>query len=212
VDFDRLGKILIVRDDRIGDVVLTLPMASAIKAARADVRVHVLLRERTAPLATGHPHVDGVITMADGDPTGATVLDALRRERFDLAIVPHSTGAMAALVHRAGVPLRMGNGFRWHSWRYNLPVFQKRRVPAKHELDYNLDLLRPWMRVPERKAVRFHAPLDEDAGAAVREFLASRDITRYIIVHPGSGGRPSRRELRRVAPRACSRGARDRDG
>jgi len=149
--------------------------------------VHVLLRERTAPLGERHPHVDRVIRLPD-DGTAGAVLDAVRRERYDMAVIPHSTGAMAALVHRAGIPIRMGNAFRWHSWRYNVPVFQKRRVPARHELDYNLDLLRPWIPVPERDAVTFHLGWSDAAARTVRDFLAANAVSRYIIVHPGSGG------------------------
>jgi ADP-heptose:LPS heptosyltransferase len=115
-------------------------------------------------------------------------LEAVARERFDLAIVVHSTPAMARLVWDAGVPLRQGNALRTHSWRYNVPVYQRRRVPAKHELDYNLDLVRPYVPVPERSGVEFHLRWSEAADRTVATFLGERNVGRFMIVHPGSGG------------------------
>jgi ADP-heptose:LPS heptosyltransferase len=114
-------------------------------------------------------------------------LREIRSENYDLAIVVHSKGDVARLVREARIPFRMGSGLRLHSWRYNVPVFQRRRQPKRHELDYNLDMIREYVPVPAREDVDFRLRTDEQALQRVRRFLDERKITRFTIVHPGSG-------------------------
>ncbi|MGO8702186.1 MAG: glycosyltransferase family 9 protein [Candidatus Brocadiia bacterium] len=187
---DEAKKILIVRNDRIGDVVLTLPMATAIRRRFPQAEVHFLLRRYTAPLAAGHPDVGKVVVVPDSLKDRAAYdrcLREIRTEKYDLAIVVHSKGDVARLVRDAKIPFRMGSGLRLHSWRYNVPVFQRRRQPKRHELDYNLDMIRGYVPVPAREEVEFRLRPDEKALLRVRRFLDERKIARYTIVHPGSG-------------------------
>jgi len=196
--FDRAKRILIARNARIGDVVLTLPMATAIRQRFPETEVHFLLRGYTAPLAAEHPDVGKVVVVPDSLKDRAAYdrcLREIRSEKYDLAIVVHSKGDVARLVWDAKIPFRMGSGLRLHSWRYNMPVFQRRRRPKRHELDYNLDMIRPYVPVPAREEVDFRLRPDEKALLRVRRFLHERRIStpepgrmgRYTIVHPGSG-------------------------
>jgi heptosyltransferase III len=188
--FDRAKKILIVRNDRIGDVVLTLPMATAIKRRFPQAEVHFLLRAYTAALATKHPDVGKVVIVPDSLEDHAAYdrcLREIRSEKYDLALVVHSKGDVARLVRDAKIPFRMGSGLRLHFWRYNVLVFQRRRQPKRHELDYNLDMIRDYVPVPPREETDFRLRPDELALQRVRRFLAEKNIGRYTIVHPGSG-------------------------
>ena len=47
--------ILIVRTDRIGDLILTLPLAGLIKKQYPDARVSFLVREYTKNIVSNHP-------------------------------------------------------------------------------------------------------------------------------------------------------------
>ena len=55
--------ILVVRTDRIGDVVLSTPVLASLRAARPKWKISILVRPVVAPLLEGHPDVDGVITL-----------------------------------------------------------------------------------------------------------------------------------------------------
>jgi ADP-heptose:LPS heptosyltransferase len=191
LDFSQIRKLLIIRDDRVGDLVLTLPLASVIKAARPDIEVHFLVRAYVARLAERHPGVAKVLVLpddlADAGAYARTVA-AVAREAYDLAIVVHTTHRLARLVRDARIRYRMGNGLRWYSWRYNVRVYQRRSRPEKHELDYNLDLIRPYVPVPPRDQIGFGLGFGPDAERAVAVFLAERPVSRFLIVHPGSGG------------------------
>jgi ADP-heptose:LPS heptosyltransferase len=188
--FDGAKKILIVRNDRIGDVVLTLPMATAIRRRFPETEVHFLVRGYTAPLATDHCDVSKVVVAPDSLKDRVAYdrcLAEIRSESYDLAIVVHSKGDVARLVWDAKIPFRMGSGLRLHSWRYNVPIFQRRRQPKRHELDYNLDIIREYVPVPPREDVDFRLRPDEQSLLRVRRFLDEKKIKCYTIVHPGSG-------------------------
>lgn len=75
-------RILLVRLDRLGDFVLSLPVIENIKANCPDTKISVLVRPYLAGLAASIKSIDSVITY---DGFFRTVR-RLRRERFDVAI------------------------------------------------------------------------------------------------------------------------------
>jgi ADP-heptose:LPS heptosyltransferase len=93
-------KLLVVRRDNIGDLVLTTPVLSALRSRYPDARIEVLVNSYNAPVLEGHPDVDAihVYTKAkhresrwDAFPEWTDRLRqglALRSERFDCVIVP----------------------------------------------------------------------------------------------------------------------------
>ncbi|HEX7356618.1 MAG TPA: ADP-heptose--LPS heptosyltransferase, partial [Ignavibacteriaceae bacterium] len=60
---DKPKNILIVRTDRIGDVILTLPLAGIIKKVYPDSRITFLVREYTKNIVSNHPFIDEVIVI-----------------------------------------------------------------------------------------------------------------------------------------------------
>ena len=55
--------LLIVRTDRIGDLVLSLPLAYLVKKHYPDTKITYLIREYTKALVEGHPFIDGTIVL-----------------------------------------------------------------------------------------------------------------------------------------------------
>src|SRR5512141_3191811 len=59
-----LGRVLLVRvDDRVGEALLTTPLAVALKRLRPAPRVDVLVHRKTARVLDGHPAVDRILTL-----------------------------------------------------------------------------------------------------------------------------------------------------
>lgn len=188
-----MGKhVLVMRTDRIGDVLLTTPLAEAIKRNRPGWRVTFLVRRGLAELVLCHPAVDGVIAVAEGDrpwDEPLRILGRFRRERVDVAIAvsPTLRNALAAWVAR--VPVRIGTRYRAWSFLFNRRVAHHRRPSEKHEVEYNLDLLEPLGIRPGGEAPRIVVP--EWAASPVRGTLdreTPAGAGRLVAVHPGSGG------------------------
>src|SRR3972149_8448393 len=134
-------RFLIVRTDRIGDVILTLPMARALKLRRPDAHVAVLIRSYTAELARADRNVDEIIALDGGRPSWTGTIARLREAQFDVVFHTHPMARLAFIALLAGIPVRVGTGFRWYSFLFNRRVYEHRKDAARHELEYNLNLL-----------------------------------------------------------------------
>ncbi|TBR20839.1 MAG: glycosyltransferase family 9 protein, partial [Candidatus Nitrosotenuis sp.] len=84
------ARILVIRPDRIGDVVLSTPVLVSLRAARPRWKIAMLVRPAVAPLLEGHPDIDELLTLeADGKPSWkntAGLAGMLRQKKFDAAL------------------------------------------------------------------------------------------------------------------------------
>ncbi len=64
---DDVKNILLVRIDRIGDVILSLPMLPLLKRRYPNARISVLMRQYTRELVEGHSCVDAVLVYEHED-------------------------------------------------------------------------------------------------------------------------------------------------
>lgn len=189
------SRILIVRTDRIGDVILTTPMARLLKEERPQARIFWLASPRSAPVLELNPDLDEVL-VDGGGPVGG-LADRLRRQHFDAAIVALPRWRVAWAIRRAGIPLRIGPLSKPYSLLFSRPVRQHRSGGHKHEADYNLELLAalgiPFRRVPARLCL---GAGENDQGARMVEALGVTPGRPLVILHPGSGGSAPRWPLR----------------
>lgn len=187
-------RILVIRTDRLGDVVLSTPVLTALRQKFPHAFIAMLLRPYTAELVAGHPHVDAILCddVENENRSFQGFLHLVKRikeGRFDVSIVLHPSLRLAVLCWLARIPLRIGSGYRAYSFLFNRKIFQHRKNSGRHELDLNFDLLKPLgisqgpisfaLAVPENARQRVHALLLEHGIA---------DDTPYVVLHPGSGG------------------------
>ncbi|MCI0698075.1 glycosyltransferase family 9 protein [candidate division KSB1 bacterium] len=184
-----LRKILLIRTDRLGDVILSTPVATALKRIWPDVHITFLLRKYTAEITRCHPHVDETLEL-DGAEIGGDMrrlMQALRQWQFDAAVMLYPRSSLAWAVWRSGIPLRIGTGYRWYSFLFNRRVFEHRKTAARHEAEYNLRLLQPLgINATE---IEFHFALPQAEREKIDEKLNKLGAgAKPIILHPGSGG------------------------
>lgn len=176
---------MVARTDRIGDVVLSLPVFASIRAACPEGRIIALTREYTRPLLEGRDDVDEVISFDSETshiPLGAFtgLLSRLRREKFDAAVALFSNFSVAALLFAAGIPVRVGPASKAAQVFFTHRVKQRRSKLLRHEADHNLGLLAPLEIAPVRRAQM--TPPPPPAGF---EKMEGRPL---VGIHPGHGG------------------------
>ncbi|MBF0619797.1 MAG: glycosyltransferase family 9 protein, partial [Candidatus Omnitrophica bacterium] len=138
-----LKNILIVRTDRIGDVVLTIPAIRAVKKAFPNARVTVWVAAMTKDLVSGLSFVDEVITedLKTGWFGYMRLVMELMQRKFDCAIIYHTKRRTNMACALAGIPMRLGylndkgGKFLTH------PIKDERHLGLKHESLYCLQLL-----------------------------------------------------------------------
>ena len=183
--------ILLVRTDRIGDVVLSLPAAVLLKNLYPGCRITFLAREYTAPLIALSKSVDAVIN-DDPNLNARGLAKILKTYDFDLAVLLHPTSRLALALWLAGIPARIGTAYRSYSLLFNRRVKQHRKFSLKHELEHNLDLVRSGLGLSSGEGKEYlpeiHIPSELKEQTA-RKLSGLIDINQpFIAIHPGSGG------------------------
>lgn len=188
--------ILVVRTDRLGDVLLTLPLLPLIHECYPEAGVSLLLSRYTGEIVEGHQHAHALLWYDDASRRLVPfwqMVRQIRESHFDAVIVVHPTLRLAWMMRIAGIPVRIGSGYRYYSILFNRRVFEHRKDAQRHELEYNLRLLAQiGCSVPAKleqpdygisippEAVRKVLELRQRLGAGVER--------PFVVVHPGSGG------------------------
>jgi len=173
--------IMLVRPDGIGDEILSLPVATALRCAMPGARLSFLSSAYAAPVLAHHPYLDEVLTVTGQERLGELV--RLFRRGVEAAIFLKPFRRLMTAAWLARVPLRVGTGYRWYSFLLNRRVYEHRSDFTRHESAYNLGLLRglglsPGEVTPPRLVVTAE---EQEWG---RSFLGESSRLR-VVVHPG---------------------------
>lgn len=206
-------RILVVRNDKLGDFMLAWPALACLKQATADLHITALVPAYTASLAEACPWIDAVLLdPGDKAPREAQreLLARVRRARFDALLTLFSTPRIGWLGLRAGIPLRVVPATKWAQLFYNRRITQRRSRSAKPEYVYNLELaaaLLTQLGIVAPDVAPPYWPLDEAIRQQERQRLGSQlglDFDRpWVLLHPGSGGSAVNLDLEQYAKLAA---------
>lgn len=169
--------IAVLRTDRLGDMVLTLPMFPALRERFPEARLTLIASSYVEPLVRHINCLDEVVYL---DRPYADIAPILRARLIDTLFAPRPRFSEAWQALRAGVARRVGSGYRWYSPLYNVRIFEHRSEAAYHEAEYNVRMIMHAFggAMPE---VGLVSPLFEPAERSWRG-------RPRVVVHPGSGG------------------------
>ncbi len=184
-------RILIVRTDRIGDVVLSTPVIKALRAAYPKSYISMMVSPYAKDIVDGNPYLDEII-IYDKDVKHKSWWDSIRfasnlkKKKFDLAIILHPTNRAHLITFFAGVQRRIGYD-RKLGFLLTDKIKHTKQLGQKHELEYNLDLVRQLGIEPRNKDL--FMPIKEDSEKWVNELFIKEGIKntdRLLAIHPGA--------------------------
>ncbi len=182
----------ISRTDSIGDVILTLPMATVLKEKFPKSKIFFLGRTYTIPIINKQPAVDEVlnwdeIELMESDEQ----VQYLKNKKIDTFIHVFPDKKIAKLVKRAEIPTRIGTSHRlFHFLTCNKKVSFSRKNSDLHESQLNLKLLGPIIgkkdfsisEIADRTKLKKPSFLEE-------RFVRLIDKDKFnLILHPRSQG------------------------
>ncbi len=184
----RPHKILIIRPDRLGDLILSLPMAETLKKNLAETEIHYLVSPYTAPLAPLVKYVDGWLIDADDDGNRlpfSILAKKIKKAGYDCIIELKPSWRTAATGFFSGVKLRIGTSRRFYSFFYSERISVHRKSSGYHQTDLELMHLKPFDF--KRNVTKPNIGVTEKGLKNANNLLAM-DRRRFIVIHPGSGG------------------------
>lgn len=185
ISTDSIRNIAVVRTDRIGDMVLTLPMCHALRQVSDDFNITMIARTYTEPLLTDLDVIDNA-EYIDRTPYN----QILKKYNFDLIFFPRPRWEEIYPSWLSGVPWRVGSAYRWYSFLLSHKVYDHRKKGIYHEAEYNVRLIESFFnRKLETKLIT--PSINPRTASSLSQKLEKHGLSlsdHYLIIHPGSGG------------------------
>lgn len=189
-------RVLVIRNDKIGDFMLAWPALALLKGAGCHVTV--LVPAYTEPLARLCPSVDEVIRDPGESASQVEQAELLRTvtdAKFDAALTLFSTWRVGVLLRKVNIAIRMAPATKFAQILYNHRVTQRRSRSEKPEWEYNLDLAAILLKdlgLPVGSVAGPYLRVDAAEVVARRQAMATSlalpTDKRWFMVHAGSGG------------------------
>jgi len=197
-------KILVIKRDKLGDMLLTTPLLAHLKASRPQAEVHLLANDYNAWVVAGNPHIDRLWVYRRVRHGGRVSVSAalqwlllvrrLRSEQFDWVIVANGDESHRAI--RRGLSLRGARTVAYCANPGRYPALTDPLVPDRvsHEMDRMLAMLGP-TGIPMPGA--FIPPryvLPEASAVFAARWLAERGLRADGFVVLGLGARRPKKQ------------------
>lgn len=196
-----MNRLLIVNPYGIGDVLCTVPLLNAVRAAWPSATLGFVCNRRTESLVRAFPGLDTVIVFEKDEfrqqwrrstlrwlTEVRRLAGTLKAGRWEAAIDLSLNWQFGAALAAVGIPQRYGFDYRGRgrflTHRRPLTGFEQRPVA-----DYYLDML-SWFEIPRPSRPAIAVPIPDSAVREADAWLAARGITAArpaVALVPGGG-------------------------
>jgi ADP-heptose:LPS heptosyltransferase len=193
-NWENLRRLLVVRLDNLGDVIMTSPMLRAVKMQWPDIHLTLLASPGGAPAAALLPWVDDVFVwravwqdlgrLAFDPARELAFIEELRRRDFDAAVIltsfSQSAHPVAFACALAEIPVRIGRSRE----RGRALTCELQRVPDElHQVERNLTLIEAVGVLVVDRSLEIYIP--QQARLAASELLVGHGVTGdYVLLSP----------------------------
>ncbi len=181
-------RILISRMSAIGDAILTLPVACAIREHYPDAYLAWVVEQKAAPMVRNHVALDSVIELQRGwftSPSGIRdAREQLRSHRFDTSIDCQGLTKSALAGWLSGAPRRIGFAGRYGGELSRVLNNTLVKPVFRHLTDRSLELLIP-LEIHSPK-VRWKLPVDDSARDWAWHWRKTIPHSSMAVLNPGA--------------------------
>lgn len=192
-------KLLVIRNDKLGDFMLAFPCFAAAKNNLPNVEIHALVPTYTEAMAKYCEWIDEVIIDPGKDSglrANINLLKNIKQQNYDAVITLFSTTRIGLITKLAGIPYRLAPATKLAQIFYNHKLVQRRSRSEKPEYIYNLDLLYFFLKQKNIKEIQKpnspYLEYDKDEVKQLhQQFIQQYEIPekhKLVFLHAGSGG------------------------
>jgi len=182
-------RLLLVRNDGLGDLITTLPLVAAIKEQAPQCTITMLVRKPFLDFTKAVHGVDdtildeGILLKRDLAKFSSTerkvkqleLIENIRKREFDIALLPYAESESARLIHEAEVPFRIGSIRRSFFYHFTNYFTLSRKKSQYSEYELNLQYLNI-LGMKNR-----YTPVQMDIPSELNTTASSR---KKIVLHP----------------------------
>ena len=184
----RVNNVLAFRNDRFGEFLLTIPALRALKQAYPEAKLDLVVDKNVLPIAERIPFISRLIVWENRKHRLGEILkfsQALKGGRYGLSVAFNPSQEFNIITFLSGVTLRAGYDRKW-GFLLNRKIKDTKEQGLRHEVDYNLELLRVAGIKADASDLQF--PLDIKNEDFPDNRLAESGISdnNFIAIHPWS--------------------------
>lgn len=186
----KIKRILISRTDKLGDVVLTLPIIGYLKNQFPNMEIGFLCTEYTKPLVGRSDYIDEILCW-NHLQSFCTSEQIRTFQKYDCIVHVYPNKKVAFLAKKARIQLRIGTSHRVYHWlTCNSLINLERNKTRLHEAQLNFILFKRFglKKVPDLKEVISYFSINTFSDEQFGTQYPNNKIN--IALHPKSGGSP----------------------
>ncbi len=174
---DAISRILVIRVDRIGDLILSTPAIRAVRETFPGAQIHLLVAPYTKDLVVHNPHIDRLLVPGQ---------DTIPKD-YDLAIALHPGYRQNALAFKSGARYRAGYTGWGGGFFLTHKIKDDRATRVRHEVDSALEVVGLAGCTTAQKELDVSVTPEGERfaqGFFAAAGLSEQDLV--IVVHPGA--------------------------
>lgn len=198
-DFSRVHRVLVIKLQHLGDVLLTSPVFSVLKQQHPHLEIDALVYADTAAMLDGNPNINTIFTIDRAWKQNTwlklnrewQLFRALKNRDYQL-IMGLTDRMRAAWLARLLRPLYSVAQKHPHKrgkfWRDSFSHLYSQPHTPRHIVEFHLDALRRLGVYPRTEEKSLLMPIAPDSRQKIAQILDSNKLSgkQYVVIHPTS--------------------------
>lgn len=198
IDFSKLNRVLVVKLRHHGDVLVTSPVFSVLKAHHPHLQIDALIYKETEEMLSLHPSLDRLFTIdRSWKKRGVkyqlaqewALFQALKDRKYDLLILLTEQWRGLILKHLLKIPFAVVANYRRRQnrfWRSSFTHLYP-HTPNRHKVEFHLDALRVLGLHPQAAEKKLSLVVSAEDRRKVDSLLEENGVHGdFILLHPAS--------------------------
>ena len=173
-----MKKLLVVRNDKLGDLILIFPALKLIRNSINDIQIDCLIDKKFTDIRTISNYIDNAIY------DNAQLVNEIKRYNYDFVISFFSTFNIGYKLYRSAIAKRYAPATKLAQIFYNRTIKQNRSLSVKPEYEYNLDLAKYFLKDNGYNI--------NDSNSSYFSLTKTKDLSnekkQSVFIHPYTGG------------------------